>query len=355
VLASGASELLLPFPGWELPGVVSAGAAQSLVKAQHQLIGGRILVAGCGPFLLPVAAALSAGGAEVIAVLEAQPLRAAARMAPALLRHPAKLAEAGRYGAQLARRRVALHHGWGVLRAEAGDDGAVASAVIARLDASWHAVPGSERRIDVDAVCVSFGFVPRIELARQLGVAERASSAHPVACVRHDADMATSVPGVFVAGELTGIAGGEVAEAEGTLAGAAAAASCGLVPGGPAHALDPVRRRLAVARRFADRLERVYRPTGGLSWAGDDTVVCRCEDVPAGALRAAIAGGARSVRELRSLTRCGMGYCQGRTCGPILQLALSQATGIPLEHCGDLHQRPVAVPVPLAEVAAEPD
>jgi thioredoxin reductase/bacterioferritin-associated ferredoxin len=349
VLATGASELLLPFTGWELPGVVSAGGAQSLLKAQHQLIGRRVLVAGSGPFLLPVAAGLAETGAKVLAVVEALPLRQVAAAAPALAGHPSKLVEAGRYLAALARRRVPLRYGQAVVRCE-GEE-AVRRAVVARLDSAWRPLASSEQVFEVDAVCVSFGFVPRLELARQLGVDERASPHHPGIAAACDAMMASSVPGVFVAGELTGVAGGEVAEAEGSLAGAGAALYCGHRAGEAPARLEPERRRLDRAKWFADRLVRVYRIGGGLGWAGDETIVCRCEDVTAGAVRSAIASGARSVRELRNLTRCGMGYCQGRTCGPILQLALAESTGTPLERCGDLQRRPVAVPVPLGEVA----
>lgn len=354
VLATGASELLLPFRGWELPGVVSAGAGQSLLKAHHQLIGRRVVVAGSGSFLLPVAAGLAGAGAHVLAVLEALPLARATMMAPALARHPVKLAEATRYAAALARRRVRVRYGYAVVRCEG--ETAVERAVLARVDRAWRPVPGSEEILELDAVCVSFGFVPRLELARQLGVGERASARHPAVSVACDSNMATSVPGVFAAGELTGVAGGEAAELEGALAGHAAADHCGLEPAGLPAAVVRLRRRLQRARDFADRLESVYRLGGGepwasMQWAGDDTVVCRCEDVTLATVRSAIGAGARSLRELRGLTRCGMGYCQGRTCGPILQLALAGETGLALDRCGDLHRRPVAVPVPLGEVS----
>jgi NADPH-dependent 2,4-dienoyl-CoA reductase/sulfur reductase-like enzyme len=355
VLAPGASELLLPFDGWELPGVISAGAAQALLKAQHQLVGRRVVVAGSGPFLWTVAAALARAGATVAAVAEALAFSRLARLAPALALRPARLVEAARYGDTLLRRRVPVLFGHAVVRCE-GDgcegDGAVTRAVLARVGPGWRAVRGTEQVVAADAVCVSFGFVPRLELARQLGVAERRGVHHPGVAALCDEAMGTAVPGVFVAGELTGVAGGEVAEAEGSLAGDSAAGYCGFPPCDSPVATGAARRRLGRARRFAARLDRVYRPGGGLAWAADATVVCRCEDVTAGALRSAIATGARSVRELRSLTRCGMGYCQGRTCGPILQLALRQAAGVHFERSGDLHRRPVAVPVPLGEVGA---
>lgn len=347
VLATGASEVAAPFPGWDLPGVVSAGAAQSMLKAHHQLVGRRVVVCGSGPFLLPVAAGLARAGARVVAVLEALPLRQVAATWRPLARRPAKLAEAARYGASLATRRVPLRFGRAVVACEG--DGEVEEALVSRVGPGLRP-RGALERLAVDAVCVSFGFVPRLELARQLDLAERRHPTGPEVSAAHDGTMASSLPGVFVAGELTGIGGGDLAEAEGVLAGHGAADHCGL-PAPPDGALAAARRAYGAARRFANGLDATFDARAGLQLAADDTVVCRCEDVTAGAVRAALAAGARTVRELRSQTRCGMGYCQGRTCGPVLQVAVAEATGRAVGEVGDLHRRPVAVPMPLGEVA----
>ncbi len=231
--------------------------------------------------------------------------------------------------------------------------GRVEAAVVARLDQAWRPLPGTERRFEVDAVCASFGFVPRLELARQLGARERVAAGHPAVTVECDESMATSVHGLFVAGELTGVGGAEVAELEGETAGHAAAGLLGLADRRAATQVALQRRRLVAAQRFAAGLAPWWRlRAGALDWAPGDTVVCRCEDVTMGALRAALAEGAESARDVRNRTRCGMGYCQGRTCGPVVQLALASSTGRPIDEVGDLNKRPVAVPVPLGEVAA---
>jgi D-hydroxyproline dehydrogenase subunit alpha len=349
VLATGASELTLPFPGWELPGVMTAGAAQALLKSQHVAVGRRVVVAGTGPFLLPVAATLAQAGTHVT-VVEAAPLRAAPGALPGLVAHPAKLAEAAGYGSVLVRHGVRFMTGRAVVRCQG--DGRAERAVVARLGRDWGAVAGSEQAIDVDAVCVSYGFVPRMELARQLGAGDLWRPGRLTGGVACDRTMASSTPGLFVAGEVAGIGGAEVAEVEGELAGHAAASYIGLPDGRPLSDHEGLARRLRKSRAFARGLEALYPlGTGWLSWLDQSTVVCRCEQATWGAVERAVAQGARSAREVRSLTRCGMGYCQGRTCGPALQLAISALTGRSVDRVGDLHKRPVAIPVPLSDVA----
>ena len=162
------------------------------------------------------------------------------------------------------------------------------------------------------------------------------------------------MPGVFAAGETTGVAGADVAELEGYVAGAAAARHLGLLAGDhlikepagcgrPSHGPGTSR----------DAWTTVYpwRP-GGLDWPRPDTLVCRCEEVPWAAIGAAVADGARDVRAVKGVTRCGMGYCQGRVCGPALQQAVAAATGRGLSAVGDLGTRPLISPVALGTIAA---
>jgi NADPH-dependent 2,4-dienoyl-CoA reductase/sulfur reductase-like enzyme len=329
--------------------VLTAGAAQALLKSQGLLVGGRVVVGGTGPFLLPVAAALAEVGATVT-VVEAAPARSAPRAMPALLAHPARLAEAAGYAAALARHGVRFLAGRAVVRAEGTTK--VERAVLARLGPGWLPLSGAEEVVEADALCVSYGFVPRLELARQLGVREVPDERKPLARAAWGKGMETSVPGLFVAGELAGVAGAEVAEGEGELAGHTAASYLGLPDRRPDQEGRALARRLQAARAFGRRLEALYPlHQGWLGWLDDATVFCRCEEVTWGAVREAIGAGAASAREVRNVTRCGMGYCQGRTCGPALQLAVSALAGRPLEESGDLHKRPVAVPVALADVA----
>jgi NADPH-dependent 2,4-dienoyl-CoA reductase/sulfur reductase-like enzyme len=352
VIATGASEIVLPFPGWDLPGVTTVGAAQALLKGQGVTAGRRVLVAGSGPLLLPAAAGLAEAGVDVVAVLEANPVStgavvAAARLAP----FAGKRKEAAAYARILARHRVPVKTGHAVVTA--GGDGQVEQATVSRVDRDWRPVPETAQTVGVDAIHVSFGFGPALELSRALGCADLPQAGRPAAAVWCDGDQATSVPGVFAAGETTGVAGADVAELEGYLAGAAAARWLGTAS---AEFFDQklgrVRAGLGRARRFARGLDNLYpwRP-GGLDWPEPDTVLCRCEEVPWAAIGAAVAAGARDVRAVKGVTRCGMGYCQGRMCGPAVQQAVAAATGRGLAAVGDLGSRPILTPVTLGEIA----
>ena len=351
VIATGATEVTLPFPGWDLPGVTTAGAAQALLKAHGVVAGHRVLVAGSGPLLLPTAAALATAGVRVRAVLEANPAGPAAARAALLTPFTEKVAEAAGYARVLARHRVPVLPGRAVTACHG--DGRVRRATISRLTRDWRPVPGSQREVAVDAVHASFGFCPALELPRLLGCADLPQPGRPAAAVWHDEDQGTSVPGVFAAGETTGVAGAEVAELEGYIAGAAAALSAGRITAGPfVKKTARVRAGLVRARRFAAALDGLYPwQAGWLSWPEPETVVCRCEEVRWAAIGAAVADGARDVRAVRGVTRCGMGYCQGRVCGPVLQQAVAAAAGRGLSEVGDLQTRPLLTPVPLGAVA----
>jgi thioredoxin reductase/bacterioferritin-associated ferredoxin len=355
VVATGATELVLPFPGWDLPGVTTVGAAQALLKSQGVTMGGRVIVAGSGPLLLPAAAGLADAGVRVVAVLEATKAAVGARRGARLAAYPGKLAEAARYGATLARNRVPVRPGHAVVACSGS--GRVERATIARLDRRWRPVPGSHREVAVDALHVSFGFSPALELTRLLGCQDAPHPEKPTAAVTIDADQATSVAGVFAAGEVTGVGGADVAELEGYLAGAASARHLGL-PATPPQAarLRAIRDRLARARRFATLLDAAYplRP-GWLGWPAGDTIVCRCEDVRWDAIRRAVAAGARDVRSVKGLTRCGMGYCQGRICGAAVQNLVAEASGQPSDQVGDLHSRPILTPTSLSVIASGGD
>ena len=293
VLATGASELALPFPGWELPGVMTAGAAQALLKSQQVLVGRQVVVAGTGPFLLPVAAALGEKGANVV-VVEALRARVAPQALASLLEHPTKLMEARGYGSAFMRDRIRLVTGRAVIGCEG--TGKVERAVIARLGRDWEPVRGSEQRVSADAVCVSYGFVPRLELARQLGASDIASPGHPGVRVAADETMRSSAPGLFVAGELAGVAGADVAELEGELAGHGAASYLGLPDYRKHSEHQRAARRLRSGRAFAGRLESLYvlRP-GWLSWLERSSVFCRCEQISWKTVEAAIIHGASSA------------------------------------------------------------
>ncbi|MFF6791780.1 FAD-dependent oxidoreductase [Streptomyces filamentosus] len=336
LLATGAYERQLPFPGWTLPGVVGAGGAQAMLKGGLVLPGRRVVVAGSGPLLLAVAASLAAAGAQVPAVVEAAGYGPYARHSGTLLRNPAKLAEGARYGGALLRHRVRplLRHAV----VEAHGTGRVEAVTVARLDRDWRPVPGTGRRVPCDALAVGHGLVPELSLATALGCATRTAADGTVALVLTPG-LRTSVPGIWSAGETGGVGGAQLALVEGEIAALSVAGRP--VPAGLA-------RRRERLRAFADAMGAAHRPgPGWTGWLREETAVCRCEEVPAGRVREAVEElGATDARTVKLLTRAGMGWCQGRMCGPAVA-ALAGDGPAP-------DRRPLACPVRLGQLAELP-
>ncbi|KRE88372.1 oxidoreductase [Frateuria sp. Soil773] len=292
VLATGARELLLPFPGWTLPGVTGAGGLQALAKQGWPVAGKRVAVAGSGPLLLAAAATLRRHGAHVLGIHEQAPATAVSAFARQLWRWPARVAQAAALRATLA--GVPYRFG-SFVRAAHGID---ALEGIDIEDAH------GSRRIACDMLAVGYGLVPNVELAALLGCATDDAGTHPR--VQVDRMLRTSVANIYAAGELCGVGGLAAARIEGAIAGHVAA-------GAIAAATDllPARER---ERRFARLLARHFALDARLRALADgDTVVCRCEDVALAAL-----DGFDDARAAKLATRCGMGACQGRVCGSAL-------------------------------------
>ncbi|MCW7941491.1 oxidase [Streptomyces hygroscopicus] len=349
LLATGAYERHLPFPGWTLPGVVGAGGAQAMLKSGLVLPGRRVVVAGSGPLLLAVASSLAAAGARVPAVVEASGYLGYARRPSALAANPHKLAEALVHGVALLRHGVRLRTHSAVTLVHGTDR--VEAVTVSRVDRDWRPLRGTGRRIACDALAVGHGLVPQAELATSLGCATRRTPDGTYA-LELDGLQETSVPGLWAAGE-TGVGGAQLARVEGDIAGIAAAAR---VYGKPALTrsgrVRDLQRRRDRMRAFADAMAAAHAPgPGWVQWLDDATDVCRCEEVTAGAIREAVADyGARDARTVKLLTRAGMGWCQGRMCGAaVTALAAGPgAASVPPSS----ERRPLAVPVPLGVLGA---
>jgi NADPH-dependent 2,4-dienoyl-CoA reductase/sulfur reductase-like enzyme len=314
VLATGARERFLPFPGWTLPNVMGAGGLQALVKGGLPIEGRSVAVAGSGPLLLAVAAYLHKRGARIALIAEQAAAPRLARFAVDLLSEPAKLREAMRLRWQL--RGIRYRTGCWPLSAEGGDR--LSSVTFSDGRTSW--------KQPCDYLACGFGLVPNLELPLLLGCTVR-EGAVPV-----DEWQQTSIPSVFCAGETTGVGGLELALAEGQIAGH-----------GAVGLRDRVRQLFAArsrALRFKKSLDHAFALRKELkALAHDDTLVCRCEDVPLGRLRTH-----ESWRAAKLQTRCGMGPCQGRICGPAVEFLLGwQAESV----------RPPILPVPLSRLTGK--
>ncbi|QJT05155.1 FAD-dependent oxidoreductase [Streptomyces asoensis] len=341
LLATGGYEKVLPFSGWTLPGVVTAGGAQALLKGGLVLPGRTAVVAGTGPLLLPVATGLAAAGAQVVALVESAGPRDFTRRARTWAGAPAKLAEGAVCAAQLLRQRVSVMTRHVVVEAHGTER--LEAVTVAALDSEGRPAPGTQRRIACDTLAVGHGLLPHTDLAEGLGCRLDGPS------VRVDDEQRTDVPGVWAAGEATGIGGSALSLAEGHIAGRSAAARLTDTVPDPREWAPAARARTRL-RSFFAALDAAYaaRPVRWTEQVTDETVVCRCEEVTAGAVREAVGAlGAGDLRTVKLLTRAGMGWCQGRMCEP----GVAGVAGCTLTPA----RRLLARPVPLGVLAAPAD
>jgi NADPH-dependent 2,4-dienoyl-CoA reductase/sulfur reductase-like enzyme len=293
ILATGAREFFLPFPGWTLPKVMGVGGLQALVKSGLPVAGKRIVVAGSGPLLLAVASYLRKCGAVVPLIAEQAPATSLASFALALAAHPAKVRQSIELNPLLA----GIRYLSGCWVESASGSSRLERVRLRRGSQVWEE--------PCDYLANALGFVANTELALYMGCAVEAGA------VKVDQWQQTSLANVYCAGEIAGIGGGvDTAILEGQIAGFA-------ISGQPGQA-GKLHRRLRKAKSFAQLLNKTFQPRAELrSLAQPDTVVCRCEDVTLSRLRQA-----DSWRSAKLHERCGMGPCQGRICGPAVQFML---------------------------------
>jgi len=314
VLCTGARERLLPFPGWTLPGVTGAGGLQALIKAGLPVAGERIVVAGTGPLLLAAAATARQAGAKVLRIAEQAAFGAVAGFALGLARWPGKAMQALTLADAAYRTGSHVVEALGTTRLES-----------VRLNQA-----GRMQEMACERLACGFGLVPNTQLGQMLGCALAPFGDSGTLALAVDARQATSLDGVYAAGECTGFGGSERALAQGAIAGHAAVG-------------DEKAARLQYAERarwnaFATRLHRSFAPGPAIrSLARPDTLVCRCEDVPLAAL-----AGCGGWTDAKLHQRCGMGPCQGRVCGDAAQFLFGWTPPAP---------RPPLSPVRIATLA----
>ena len=355
ILCPGGYDRQLPIPGWDLPGVMAAGGVQAMLKGYGTRTGTKAIVAGTGPFLLPVATGLAEGGVEVVGVCEAGAVTGWIRQTGGAVQVPSKAREAADYALALARHRIGYWTRTAIVAINGTDE--VRSVTVAKLDRHGRVRPGTSREIAVDLVALGWGFTPSLELVTAVGADTRVDVDGSLVAVVDDAQQ-TTVNGVYAAGEVTGVGGAALAVLEGELAGRAVARAA-------IGAEDPRRwgqlqGRIRRARAFAGAMHRAHPvPAQWPDWLTESTTVCRCEEVSYGELcYARDELGAGDARTLKSLSRPGMGWCQGRVCGfATAQLAaLPEANGpIGAEALRPVAKRPLCAPIALGELAALAD
>ena len=346
ILATGAIERATPIPGWTLPGVLNAGAAQIALKSSGSIPAGRIVLAGNGPLLLLVACQLLDAGGSVVGIVETSPAGnrwRALRHAFGALGAPGYLLK----GLGLLRRL----HAQGVPMFKCASEPAVEGETGVRSVSFCSG--GRQHHIDADTVLLHHGVVPNIQVSRLLRVEHLWDPDQVAWRPQVGAFGETSLTGVRIAGDGAGIAGARAAEASGALAALGAALALARLDQAEfqRRAL-PWQKEMKRHLRIRPFLEELYRPPQWLAAPADDTIVCRCEEVSAGKIREMARLGCQGPNQTKFFSRCGMGPCQGRMCGSAVTQILSASLGRPPDQIGAYHVRAPLKPIPLSAVAA---
>lgn len=353
LIATGACDMPVAFPGGQLPGVMAAGGIQAFVKSQQFVPGGRFVFAGSHPLQLIVANQVAAAGGQVAAVVFSQSpgdfLQLLLRPGPLLKQPGNALFFAGQVIKAL---RLGIPLRFGQVIARANGNGRLESV---DLRPTLSETSQATSSLPCDRLGTCYGFLTQTELLRQAGAACRWSERRGGWLASHDAQMQSSIEGLYVAGESTGVAGAEAARLEGRIAGVAMA-----VAGGHADAretrsdLRTWQSQLDAVNAFAEKLA-TFSHTGTrtlLDLMRDEATVCKCEEVTAGEVRRILAAQPETgdLSGLKLLSRCGMGTCQGRYCHYQLRTLMSDATGRDPEQLGGFTARFPARPVRVGDL-----
>ena len=336
ILAPGARDRIIPFPGWTLPGVYTLGGAQIALKYQGCAIGSRVVFMGTGPLLYLVAYQYMKAGARVAAVLDTTPFAAKRRALSKLIRGGSTFAKGIWYVARLRAAGVTVESGITPVAAQSAD-GAVSALVY-----------NGDKQIDCDAIAFGYGLSSETQLADLAGVSFAFDSLQQQFLPQRDSAGRTQVRGVYLAGDGGGIAGADAAELAGDRAALALLEDRGVaIDKARATTIDDALRKIA---EFRVGLETAFPfPAHLAASIADETILCRCEGVTAGEVRAsARESNALDINRTKAFSRCGMGRCQGRVCGPSAAIVVAACLNLPLDRVGRLRGQPPVKPIPIA-------
>ncbi|RXV70209.1 FAD/NAD(P)-binding oxidoreductase [Roseovarius sp. A46] len=345
LLATGALERPMPLPGWTLPGVMTAGAGQILLK-QSGVLARRAVLVGSGPLLYLIAVQMVRAGTPPLALVETQRradlIRSAQHLGGALRGWRYLLKGLGLL-AEIARARVPRHTGATEIEVE-GEGRAEAVSFESR---------GKHHRIACETVYLHHGVVPNTQAARSLGVSHKWNAAQACFVPVLDEWGQSDVPGVCIAGDGAGIGGARVAEIAGRLAALKLAEEAGRLSASDRDdRATPLHAALSVERAARPFLDVAYPPYAGAIAPADTTVICRCEEVTAGDIRNYARIGCLGPNQTKAFGRAGMGPCQGRYCGLTVTALLAEANGQSPDETGYYRIRPPLKPITLGELAS---
>ena len=346
IVATGAKERVIPFDGWTLPGVIGVGAAINFLKADWAVPSGRTVIAGVGPLLYAAATKILDLGGKVAAIADLSTSYEWCRRLPAMLNRIDLLWQGAKWIAAIRRRGVPIYHQHTVVAAE-GDD-CLSRVHLAPLRQGRQGEPTASISIDADCLCVGHGLQPNTEITRLIGARHcYVPDQGGWIPVRDDRGQ-TTIPHVFVAGDVAGIRGATVAELEGEQVGLTAGEAAGLeVDQALQQKYAAGRHALKRSLRFGWAIADVMRPRLALLDAiGPDTLICRCEEVTRSEIETATRE-AVDLNWVKRLTRCGMGPCQGRYCGDTVGMLLSRCSGKSIAELGYWTSRDPLFPIEI--------
>lgn len=348
IIAAGAHDRPVAFPGWTLPGVYTAGGAQRLVKTMGVLPGKKILLAGTGPLQIALAAQILRAGGRIAAVLEAGRIPNPLPFIPGMALNPDQVGELAGYLKTLLAHRTTIKTGR--LIVEARGDGRLEEVVTARIDRQWHEIPGRRQTFAVDTLCLGYGLVPAAELTLQAGCRHEYRPSLGGWVPVRDRFGRTTVEDVYAVGDGAGVWGSRTAILAGRQAALCAAHELGRLDRTELLSQSrPIQQALGRLARLKHPLDRMTTPGPGLYELADaETIICRCEGVTWGQIQSVLDGREFNLNEIKRLTRVGMGRCQGKICGSIL-------AGLEADLPEPFLRRPPIRPVPLGVLANEAD
>ncbi|MCD5996571.1 NAD(P)/FAD-dependent oxidoreductase [Pseudomonas sp. CDFA 602] len=336
IVATGATDRILPVPGWTLPGVYSLGAAQIALKYQGCAIGENVVFCGSGPLLYLVAYQYAKAGAKVLAVLDSAPFSAQCRALPALLGQPLTLAKGLYYRAWLTAHGIAVHQGAELTRVD-GEQ---------RVSGVQWMRNGRSTQLSCDAVAFAHALRSETQLADLLGCAFEWSALNRAWLPMCDDAGRSSVPTVYLAGDGAGIMGADAAEMAGELAALSVLQDSGHTI--DADRISTLKSRLRRIRHFRHGLETAFPfPEEWAARVPDSTLICRCEEVSAGDIRSTVQDGHWEINRVKAMCRVGMGRCQGRMCGLAAAEIIACESNRPVDQIGRLRGQSPIKPLPF--------
>ena len=353
IIANGALERIIPFPGWTIPGVIGLAASTILLKSQYVLPGQSTVVAGCGPLLIAVANGIIKSGGKVSAIIDLNSKSDWIKAFPRLLSRPDQLFKGMSWFANIMKAGIKLYGGHAVTNTKQVDN--VLRISIAPINSAGSILDSKNQKIvEGDCLAIGHGLFPSTEITRLLKAKHIYDPLKGGWVPLIDDDFRSSIPGVYIAGDATGISGAFSAVQKGRIAGMAAVRDLNVMSSQKYKA--KIKSELIILKKnenFGKAAVRLmkFRPEL-IQTITSETIVCRCEDVFRSEIDEAIESGARDMNQLKAWTRCGMGPCQGRTCSEAIEAILASKVGS-RELAGQWTGRTPFRPIPIDQIIGE--